>query len=210
MIKVLIADDHEVLRQGVRNLLAGHFSGLVTGEAKDYREAIDLLVQQEWDLVLLDLNMPGRNGLEVLQEARRLRPKMPVLVFTFYTEEEYALRALTLGAAGYLTKQSASEELIAAVNHVLAGGKYVSASLAEQLASNLGKEQLKSPHDSLSQRELHVLRLVAVGKSIREIAAELSLSEKTVATYRMRIAQKMGLKTNVEIARYALKHGLVE
>jgi two-component system, NarL family, invasion response regulator UvrY len=210
MIKILIADDHEILRQGVRNLLANQLDGLVTGEAKDSREAIDLLVQQEWDLVLLDLNLPGRNGLEVLQEARRLRPKMPVLIFTFYNEEEYALRALKLGAAGYLTKQSRAEELVTAVNHVLNGGKYVSPSLAERLASNLSGEIQQSPHERLSQRELLVLRLVAVGKTIREISAELSLSEKTVATYRLRIAQKTGLKTNVEIARYALKRRLVE
>lgn len=210
MIRILIADDHEILRHGLRHLLTSRFDDLVIGEAKDSGEAISLLAQQDWDLVLLDINMPGRNGLEVLQEARRLRPKLPVLVLTYYSEEQYALRALKLGAAGYLTKQSASEELVTAVNRILAGGKYVSLSLAERLAVNVSEASERDPHELLSQRELQVLRLVAMGKTVRAIAAELSLSEKTVATYRTRIAQKTRLKTNVEIARYALKRRLVE
>jgi two-component system, NarL family, invasion response regulator UvrY len=210
MIRVLIADDHEILRDGLRYLLLHRLGDVTTGEAKDAGEAITLLAQQDWDLVLLDINLPGRNGLEVLQEAKRLRPKLPVLVLTYYSEEQYALRALKLGASGYLNKQSACEELVVAVKRILAGGKYVSPTLAERLASNFSDAYEQDPHETLSQRELCVLRMVAVGKSIREIATELSLSEKTVATYRSRIAQKTGLKTNVEIARYALKHTLVE
>jgi DNA-binding NarL/FixJ family response regulator len=183
---------------------------MAVSEAKDAGEAINLLIQKDWDLVLLDINMPGRNGLEVLAEAKRLRPKTPVLVLTAYPEEQFALRAFKVGASGYLTKQSATDELVTAVQRILAGSKYVTASLAERLAASLGAGGDQAPHEALSNRELQVLRLIAVGKSIKETAAELALSEKTVATYRTRISEKAGLKTNVEIARYALKHGLVE
>ena len=162
------------------------------------------------DAVILDLTMPGRSGLEVLEEARRLRPKTPVLVLTAYPEAQFAVRSFKLGASGYLTKQSVSDELVTAIQRILAGGKYVTASLAERLAVSLGGTDDQAPHEALSNRELQVLRLIAVGKSIKETAAELALSEKTVATYRTRISEKAGLKTNVEIARYALKHGLVE
>ncbi len=210
MTRVLITDDHELLRRGVRDILADRLGALAVGEAKDAGQAIDLLIQREWDLVLLDINLPGRSGLEVLEEARRLRPKAPVLVLTTYPEEQFALRAFKLGASGYVTKQSASDELIIAVKRVLAGGKYVTASLAERLASSLGAAGEQAPHEALSHRELQVLRLIAVGKSMKETAEELALSEKTVAAYRARISAKTGLKTTVEIARYALKQGLVD
>jgi DNA-binding NarL/FixJ family response regulator len=211
MTRVLIADDHEIVRHGLRDILLNRLGGEVTvDEARDAGEAINLLIQKTWDLVLLDINMPGRSGLEALEEAKRLRPKMPVLVLTSYPEEQFAVRAFKLGAAGYLTKESASEELITAVKRVLAGGKYVTASLAERLASTLGAADDQAPHEALSHRELQVLRLVALGKPIKEIASELTLSEKTVATYRTRIVEKTGLRTNVDIARYALKQGLVE
>jgi two-component system, NarL family, invasion response regulator UvrY len=210
MIHILLVDDHEILRRGLRDLLMERFGEMMIGEAKDVREAITLIVQQTWDLVLLDLNLPGRDGLEVLQEARRLRPKMPILILTHHAEDLYGLRAIKMGAAGYLCKQSVSEELVIAVNRILAGGKYISPSLAERMAANFSGDASETSHESLSHRELQVLRLVALGKSVREIATELSLSEKTVATYRTRITQKMGLKTNIEIARYSLKHGLVD
>jgi DNA-binding NarL/FixJ family response regulator len=210
MTRALIADDHEILRRGVRDILTDRLGKLVVAEAKDAGEAIDLLIEREWDLVLLDINLPGRSGLEVLEEAKRLRPKVPVLVLTIYPEEQFALRAFKLGAAGYVTKQSASDELITAVKRVLAGGKYVTASLAERLASSLGAAGEQAPHEALSHRELQVLCLIAVGKSMKETAGELVLSEKTVAAYRARISVKTGLKTNVEIARYALKQGLVD
>ena len=210
MTRVLIADDHEIVRCGLRGILTTGLGKVAVSEAKNAGEAINLLIQQHWDLVLLDLNMPGRSGLEVLEESRRLRPKTPVLVLTSYPEEQFALRAFKLGAAGYITKQSVTDELITAVQRVLAGGKYVTASLAERLASCVGETRETAAHEALSHRELQVLRLIAVGKSMKDIAAELALSEKTVATYRSRISQKAGLKTNVEIARYALKQGLVE
>jgi DNA-binding NarL/FixJ family response regulator len=210
MTRVLIADDHEIVRHGLRDILTTRLGKVAVSEAKDAGEAINLLIKQDWDLVLLDINMPGRSGLEVLEQARRLRPKTPVLVLTSYPEEQFALRAFKLGASGYITKQSVTDELITAVQRVLAGGRYVTASLAERLASCLGDTPDQAPHESLSQRELQVLRLIAVGKSIKGTADELALSEKTVATYRARIAEKAGLKTNVEIARYALKQGLVD
>jgi DNA-binding NarL/FixJ family response regulator len=210
MTRVLIADDHEIVRHGLRDIFTTRLGKVAVSEAKDAGEAINLLIQKDWDLVLLDINMPGRNGLEVLAEAKRLRPKTPVLVLTAYPEEQFALRAFKVGASGYLTKQSATDELVTAVQRILAGSKYVTASLAERLAVNLGGSDVQAPHEALSNRELQVLRLIAVGKSIKETAAELALSEKTVATYRTRISGKAGLKTNVEIARYALKHGLVE
>ena len=209
-MKVLIADDHEVVRHGLRDLLSREFGKLTVGEANDSREAVDLLAEQAWDLVLLDINMPGRGGLDVLAEARRLRPGAPVLILSSYPEEEFAVSAFKLGAAGYLNKQSASDELFVAVRKVLAGGKYVTALLAEKLAASVGGELNQAPHEALSNRELQVLRLVAVGRTIKEIAAELALSEKTIGTYRSRISEKLGLSTNVELARYALQHRLVE
>jgi DNA-binding NarL/FixJ family response regulator len=210
MTRVLIADDHEIVRCGLRDILTTRLGKVAVSEAKDAGEAINLLIKNEWDLVLLDINMPGRDGLEVLVEARRLRPKTPVLVLTAYPEEQFAIRSFKLGAAGYITKQSVSDELITAVKRVLAGGKYITASLAERLASCIGETSEQSPHEALSHRELQVLRLIAVGKSMKAVADQLTLSEKTVATYRTRIAEKVGLKTNVEIARYALKQGLVD
>lgn len=207
---ILIADDHDIFRHGVRDLLTREFGPLEFGEAKDSRQAEELLRRQPWDLVLLDINMPGRSGLEVLAEVRRLCPKTPVLVLSMYPEEEFALRAFKLGAAGYLSKQSAADELLVAVNKILAGGKYVTASLAEKLAASMGGELNQAPHEALSNRELQVLRLIATGKTIKEIAAELALSEKTVSTYRTRISDKMGLATNVELTRYALRYKLVD
>ncbi len=207
---VLIADDHPVMRRGLRQMLALEFPRLTTSEARDSREAVDLLLQRDWDLVLLDLNMPGRGGFDVLTEARRLRPRTPVLVLTAYAEEEFALRAFKLGAAGYLNKQCVPDELVAAVRKILAGGKYVTASLAEQMAAFLGGEFRQAPHESLSTRELQVLRLIALDRTLKEIAAELALTEKTVGTYRARLTQKTGLNSKVEITRYALQHNLVE
>ena len=210
MTRVLITDDHEVVRRGVLDILITRLDrSVVVVEAKDAGEAINRLIESEWDLVIVDINLPGRSGLEVLEEARRLRPETPVLVLTYYPEEEFALRSFKLGAAGYLTKQGASDELITAVRRVLAGGRYVTSSLAERLALSFGAISEQEPHETLSHLELQVLRLVAVGKSTKEIADELALSEKTVATYRTRISEKTGLTTNVKIARYALKRGLV-
>ena len=208
--RVLIADDHEVVRRGLKDVLAGDYPALEVGDARDARETLDRLLEQDWDILLLDIHMPGRSGLEVLEEVRRLRPKLPVLVLSASPEEDYAVRSFRLGAAGYLTKQSASDELLAAFRKVLQGGRYVTAAMAERLAATLGGTLQQALHEALSNRELQVLRMIAAGKTIKEIAAELSLSEKTVGTYRTRISEKMGLGTNVELTRYALQHKLVD
>jgi DNA-binding NarL/FixJ family response regulator len=210
MLHILIADDHSIVRHGLKEILSREFGEVTVVEARDGREATALLLRQKWDLVLLDMNMPGGDGLEVLRDAHRHSPATHVLVLSAYPEKEFAVRAMKLGAAGYLNKQSAFDELVAAVRRVLAGGRYVSAALAEILASSLGPLQSGQPHEVLSNRELQVLRLIASGKTLKEIAAELALSEKTISTYRIRIAEKMHISTNVELTRYALRHGLVE
>jgi two-component system, NarL family, invasion response regulator UvrY len=210
MLKIIIADDHTVVRHGLKEILTRELGRVKIAEARDAREATELLGQDKWDLVLLDINMPGRSGLEVLGDARQLCPGAAVLVLSAYPEKEFAIRAFKLGAAGYLNKQSAFDELIAAVKHILGGGKYVTASLAEILASGLEQKRGHAPHEALSDRELQVLRLIATGKTLKEIAGGLCLSEKTVGTYRLRIAEKMQLSSNVEITRYALQHQLVE
>jgi DNA-binding NarL/FixJ family response regulator len=210
MIQVLIVDDHEIVRRGLREVLADEYHELRVGEAETSAAALSLALAEDWDIVLLDINIPGRSGLDVLEELRRLRPSLPVLVLSGYPEEEFALRSLKLGASGYLNKSRASDELLAAVRKVLAGGKYVTAAIAERLATAYGRDIDREPHESLSNRELQVLRLIATGNTVKEIAADLALSEKTVGTYRSRISQKIGLTTNVELTRYALKHQLVE
>jgi two-component system invasion response regulator UvrY len=210
MIRALIIDDHEIMRRGLREVLGDEFSELETGEAENSRTALELITIQDWDIILLDINIPGRSGLEVLSEIKRLRPRTPVLVVSAYPEEEFAIRSLKLGASGYVNKSSASDEVVAAARKAMAGGKYVTALLAEKLAATLGSDIQHAPHESLSSRELQVLRMVASGRTIKEIAAELALSEKTVGTYRLRIAQKMGLNSNVELTRYAMKHRLVD
>ena len=213
MIKILIADDHDIMRHGLRDLLLKEYPGARIGEAKDSQDTLDELAREPWDLVLLDINMPGRSGLDALRDSRRLYSKTPVVVLSAYSEEEFALRAIRLGASAYLNKQRACSELISAVRKVLAGGRYLTASVAEKLAGSLGSgadDFRREPHETLSAREMEVLRMIAQGKTLKEIAAELSLGEKTISTYRSRIAGKMGLSTNVELTRYAMQHSLVE
>ena len=210
MTRVLIADDHELLRRGLKSILAEAFPDLVAGEAVDGQQTIEAVEKQSWDVVLLDINMPGRSGLDALQEIKRLRPHLPVVVLSVFPEQDYAVRAFKLGASGYVSKQSASSEMLAAIRKALAGGRYVTPALAEALAATVAGATPAMPHEMLSNRELQVLRLVALGKPLKEIAAELSLSEKTIGTYRMRISQKLGLSTNVELARYAMQHKLVD
>lgn len=210
MIRILIVDDHEIVRRGIREVFADEFPSAHIGEAQSSKEALEAVMAKPWDIVVLDINIPGRSGLEVLEEVRRIQPQTAVLIVSAYPEEEFAIRSFKLGAAGYLNKARASDELIAAVKKALTGGKYVPVSLAEKLAASLGSDVEEAAHESLSGRELQVLRMIALGKTIKEIAAELSLSEKTVATYRSRISEKLGLNSNVEITRFAMKHKLVE
>lgn len=210
MSRILIVDDHAVVRRGTRAVLAEGFAGASFGEAATSQEAMDRLQDAAWDLLLLDINIPGRSGLDLLEEVRRRWPRLPVLVLSAYPEEEFAVRCIRLGAAGYVTKSSASDELVAAARKAMEGGRYVTAFLAERLASLLGGDLRLAPHEALSGRELQVLRLVATGRTMKEIAAELHLSEKTIATYRARIAEKLQMSTNVELTRYALQHRLVD
>ena len=210
MTRILIVDDHELLRRGLRSILSGSFPELVMVEAADARQALAAVEKEPCDLALVDINLPSRNGLELLQDLRRLYPKMPAVVLSAFPERDYALRAFKLGASGYVTKQGAETELLWAVRKALTGGRYVTPSLAEALAAQMAGEVPEAPHETLSNRELQVLRFVAQGKSLKETAAELALSEKTIGTYRTRISQKLGLGTNVELARYAERHKLVE
>jgi DNA-binding NarL/FixJ family response regulator len=210
MPRVLLVEDHSVVRQGVVRILSESLTDPVFGEAANASVALELLAREPWDLVLVDLNLPGRDGISLLEEIRALHPALPTLVVSAYPEEEFAVRCLRLGVGGYVTKASAAHELAAAVSKVLSGGKYVTAALAEKLAAGLGDDFTRASHEALSNRELQVLRLVAVGRSLKQIAAELELSEKTVGTYRSRIAEKLRISTNVELARYALRHNLVD
>lgn len=210
MTRVLLADDHEVVRRGLKQIIADEFPRAKVHEARTSRETLEQCAKNTYDLVLLDINMPGRSGLEVLEELKRLCPATPVLVLSVSPEEDYAVRCLKLGAAGFINKRSASDELIVAIRKVLGGGKYVTPSVAEQLAATVAGVTAQDPHEALSNRELQVLRMIASGKTIKEIAAELSLSEKTVATYRARLSEKMHLATNVELARYAIQHHLAD
>jgi len=209
MTRILIVDDHEVVRRGLHQILVERLPGAHVGAAERYEAAIDLLTREPWDLALVDVNLPGRSGLELLEETKRRWPRLPVLMVSAYPEQELALRSIRLGASAYVTKDSASDELVAAARKALAGGRYVTAAVAEKLASYLGGDETDAPHELLSARELQVLRLVASARTLKEIGAELHLSEKTIATYRTRISRKLGLSTNVELTRYALQHKLV-
>lgn len=210
MIRVLVADDHAVVRRGLVQILAEAPDMIVAGEASTGREVLQAVWKHDYDVLVLDIAMPEGGGLEVLQQLQTLKPDLRVLILSMYPEKQYAVRALKAGAAGYLTKESVPDELIAAIRKVARGGKYVSQALAEQLASELRGEVEKEPHETLSDREYQVMTLLAVGKSIADIATELSLSVKTVSTYRARILDKLNLKSTAEIIRYALERGLVE
>jgi DNA-binding NarL/FixJ family response regulator len=209
MIRILIADDHAIVRRGLKQILAEESGMTVAGEAQNAQEVLDLVRKQKWHVVVLDIAMPGRGGLEVLKEIKQEQAQLPVLILSMHPEDQYAIRALKAGAAGYLTKESAPEELVKAIRKVLAGGKYVSASLAEKLALALETDTKKLPHEALSDREYQVLCLIASGKTVGEIAEELSLSVKTISTYRARILEKMNLKSNAALTHYAVQQRLV-
>jgi DNA-binding NarL/FixJ family response regulator len=209
MIKILIADDHPIVRQGLRQVINETTDLVVTGEAGNAAEALHEVLQQNYDVVLLDISMPGRSGLEVLCELKNAKPGLRVLILSTYPEGQYAVRAFKDGADGYLTKLSAPEELLNAIRKVALGGKYVSPELAEKLAFDLEKNADKPLHERLSDREYEVMCMIAAGKTITEIAQQLSLSAKTISTYRARILEKMQMKNNAEMMLYAIKQGLV-
>jgi two-component system invasion response regulator UvrY len=210
MIKILIADDHAIVREGLKQIVAETSDMLVAGEAASGQQVLDLVREGGWDVILLDIAMPGRGGIETLKILRQEKPEIPVLVLSMYPEEQYAIRTMKAGAAGYLTKESAPEELISAIRKVSGGGVYVSASLAEKLASHVSRDKEKPVHERLSDREYQVMIMIASGMTVKEIADRLSLSVKTISTNRARIMNKMGMKNNAEIIRYAIKQGLVD
>ena len=199
-----------MVRQGLKLILADHFKKAVFGEARNAQEAFARVTREKWDVAVLDITIPGRNGLEILKEMKRLRPKMPVLVLSMHPEDQFAVRMLKTGAAGYLTKESAAEELVGAIEKVVRGGRYISQSLAERMASYLNTDVQKAPHERLSDREFLVLRMMASGKAVGQIARELNLSIKTISTYRARLLGKMEMKNNAELTHYAIQKGLVD
>jgi len=210
MIRVLIADDHAILRRGLKEILTREFKDAVCGEAENAQQTLAQVQGRGWDLVILDVSMPGRSGVDVLGDVKRVRPKLPVLVLSMHPEDQYAKRVLKAGAAGYMNKETAPEELIKAIRKVLAGGRYVSSGLAEKLALDLNENAGRPAHEILSDREFEVLRMIASGKTVTQVAESLHLSVTTVSTYRARILEKMQMTTTAELMHYALRNNLVE
>ncbi len=209
MLKVLIADDHEIVRRGIKQILQEEFSFAQIDEAGDTDSLIKKALAQDWDIIISDMNMPGGGGLEALHHIRQQKPEVPVLILSIYPEEQYALRVIKAGASGYLNKDAAPEELIIALRNILSGKKYITPQVAEQLSSSLNQHPEKLLHEMLSKRELIVLRLLAAGKSIGEIAEKLSLGATTISTYRSRILAKMNKKNNAELIQYAIENKLI-
>ena len=210
MIRVLVSDDHAVLRAGAKEIVLRGFQDAICGEAANGEQVLEQVKKQKWDLVILDVTMPGRSGVEILGELKRLQPKLPVLVLSMHPEDQYGKRMLRAGASGYMNKDVAPDELINAIRKVLAGGRYVSPTLAEKLAMDLNtRDTGRPPHEVLSEREFEVLRMIASGKAVGDIAEEIHLSVATVSTYRARILLKMNMNTTAELIRYAIENRLV-
>lgn len=207
MLRILTIDDHEVVRRGLKDMFTKEIATF--GEARSGAEALDLVRKQPWDIAVLDISLGGRSGLEVLSELKQLRPRMPVLILTMHAEEQYAVRAFKAGASGYINKASSGEELRRAILKIIKGGQYVGPTLAEKIVVQLSQPG-KVPHETLSNREFEVLCSIASGQTVKEIAAKLSLSDKTISTYRRRILDKMDMRTNAELTHYAIRNGLVE
>ncbi len=207
MLKILTIDDHEVVRRGLKDMFTTESATF--GEARSGAEAVDLVRKQPWDIAVLDISLGGRSGLEVLSELKQLRPRMPVLILSMHAEEQYAVRAFKSGASGYINKASSGEELRKAILKIIKGGQYVGPALAEKMVVQLSQPG-KVPHENLSNREFEVLCSIASGQTVKEIAAKLSLSDKTISTYRRRILDKMDMRTNAELTHYAIRNGLVE
>ncbi len=210
MKKILIVDDHEVVRDGLKKILDERPDITIFGEANTAPEALRLAREQDWNIVVLDLSLGSRSGLEVLKELKQSCPKLPVLILSMHSEEQYARRAFKAGAAGYITKDSPRAELLKAIDRIIEGRKYVSPTLAERLAVDLEKGGDRLPHETLSDREFEVMRLIGSGKTVGEIATLLSLSDKTISTYRARLLEKMEMKTNAELTHYAIQNKLVD
>jgi two-component system, NarL family, invasion response regulator UvrY len=209
MTRILVTDDHAIVRKGLKQVLAEEIADAVFGEADDSAGTLALLNEQLWDILILDINMPGRNGFEVLDEVRRNFPTLPVLVLSSTPEDQLGLRAIKSGAAGYLNKQTAAEKLVEAVQKILAGEQFMSVSLAHKIVADLRRDSHRSKHEDLSDREFQVFKLTIAGKSQKEIAADMSLSAKTISTFRGRVFEKLGVRNDVDLARYAQQHGLM-
>jgi two-component system invasion response regulator UvrY len=209
MIKVLVADDHTLVRKGLKQILLGKEDIERVDEARDGKETINKVGRNKYDLVLLDISLPGRSGIDVLKQLKCIKPALPVLILSMHPEEQYAVRSLRAGAAGYLTKESAPDELLKAIKKVANGGKYITPSLAEKLADDITPNAEKPLHETLSDREYQVMCMIASGKTVKEVAEELNLSVKTISTHRTRILRKMHMDNNAQITHYAIKHGLV-
>src|SRR5436309_5376207 len=207
-MRILVCDDHPIVRKGLREILEQEDAPVTVAEAASAQEALELARKKAWDTVVLDITMPGRSGLELLKDLKSERPNVPVLVLSVHPAEQYAVRVLRAGASGYLTKESAPEELLTAIRRILRGGRYISPSVGETLADDLGRPAEHLPHHGLSDREFEIMRLLSSGKRASEIAQQLHLSVKTVSTYRGRVLQKLNLRTSAEIMRYAIKHDL--
>ncbi|MDH3973012.1 MAG: response regulator transcription factor [Deltaproteobacteria bacterium] len=210
MIKMLIADDHPIFRRGLKELLYDSFDDVTVDEASNSSQALSCINSSDYQIVLLDIAMPGRSGLDIIKDIKKASPKVPVLMLSAYPEDQYAIRALKSGASAYLTKKSIADELIEAIKKVLHGGKYLTSSLAERLAFAIEENNEIIPHEKLSNREYQIMCMIASGKTVKAIADELRLSENTVSTYRIRTLEKMNLKNNAELTYYAVKHGLIE
>jgi two-component system, NarL family, invasion response regulator UvrY len=208
MIRVLIGDDHAIIRSGLKQILSEENNSFSYGEAANGQSVLDKISKEKWDIVILDISMPGLNGIETLKEIKKVKPKLPVLVLTVHSEDQFALRSIKSGASGYLTKDAAPAELIKAINKIVTGGKYINEQIAELLADDIERDTNKPLHENLSDREFEVMRLIASGRTAKQIADELALSVKTVSTYRARLLDKMGLKTNAELTRYAIQNKL--
>ena len=209
MIRILVADDHTVVRRGLRQILLEGFPGAFVEEVGDAEDLIKNVIKSTWDVVISDLSMPGRSGLDALQQIKQLNPNLPVLILSIHPEEQYALRVLKSGASGYLSKDMAPDELVNAVKKVMLGKKYITAAVAEKLAATLDQDHNKPLHEYLSDREFNVLKMLAAGRSVSEIAESLFLSVTTVSTYRSRIMAKMNLKNNAELTLYSMEHKLL-
>ena len=208
MIRILVADDHTIVREGLKQILAKHSDLQVAGEAANGNDVLHLVRDNKWDVLVTDMSMPGRNGLELIKLVKQTQPALPVLVLSMYDEEQYAVRAIRAGASGYLNKESASEQLVSAIRTVAAGGVYASAAVTQTLFSTLRNNRGAQPHEQLSDRELQVLQMIAAGQSITEIAELLSLSPKTVSTHKSRMLEKMNMSNQAELIRYAIEHRL--
>lgn len=208
MVKVLIVDDHAVVREGLKRFLAEMAEPMVAGEARSGNEALNMIKNQDWDLVLLDIAMPGANGVDILKHIKQAKPDLPVLIFSMFSEDEYAIATLNAGAAGYVSKDSAPEELLNAIHRVMQGARYASPALTEKLLQQLNPQRKKMLHERLSQREYQVLLLISKGKQLSQVAEQLHLSPKTVSTYRARILEKIGVANNAELTRYVIENHL--